>query len=320
MSKPLEGGEFQDVGATGSPLRFGVFLPQVKMSYDVILERTLAAEDMGFDSVWIMDHLMAPAAPTLDTLEGWTLAAALAASTSRIRLGHLVNCDGFRHPALLAKMAATLDVISGGRLDLGIGWGSVPAELDAFGFPELTPGERAERLAETLEVLEKMFAGELFDFEGPHVALKGAIGRPRPIQDHVPIHIGGAGPKLTMPLVREFADWWNCPSYAVERFEQLLPLAGNAHISVQHPIGLALNDAGADEVFTAAEKRFGSWGGLICGRPSAIADALVAEARLGAEMFICQFSDFGRPESLHAFASEVIPAVREQLEEEPSRK
>src|SRR5690349_23605769 len=91
------------------------------MSFDTILERTLAAEAVGFDSVWLMDHLAAPAAPEWDTLEGWTLAAGLATRTSRIRLGHLVTCDPFRHPAVLAKMAATLDVLSDGRLELGLG-------------------------------------------------------------------------------------------------------------------------------------------------------------------------------------------------------
>ena len=91
------------------------------------LERTLAAEAAGFDSVWLMDHLVAPAAPEHDTFEGWTLAAALAVRTSTIRIGHLVTCDPFRHPAVLAKMAATVDVLSDGRLELGLGWGSVRA-------------------------------------------------------------------------------------------------------------------------------------------------------------------------------------------------
>ena len=96
------------------------------MSFERIVERTLAAEAAGFDSVWLMDHLAAPMAPEVDTLEGWTVASALAARTSTIRIGHLVLCDPFRHPALLAKMAASLDVISDGRLELGLGWGSVP--------------------------------------------------------------------------------------------------------------------------------------------------------------------------------------------------
>src|SRR5215218_1387307 len=112
---------------------FGLFLPQLRMSFDTILERTLAAEAAGFDSVWLMDHLAAPAATEHDTFEGWTLAAALAVRTQRVRIGHMVTCDPFRHPALLAKMAATVDALSGGRLELGIGWGSVGAELERFG-------------------------------------------------------------------------------------------------------------------------------------------------------------------------------------------
>jgi alkanesulfonate monooxygenase SsuD/methylene tetrahydromethanopterin reductase-like flavin-dependent oxidoreductase (luciferase family) len=119
---------------------FGLYLPQLRMSFDRILERTLAAEAAGFDSIWLMDHLCAPMATDVDTFEGWTIASALAARTSTIRIGHLVLCDPFRHPALLAKMAATLDVVSGGRLELGIGWGSVPDELRAYGFgPEPAP-------------------------------------------------------------------------------------------------------------------------------------------------------------------------------------
>ena len=124
---------------------FGLYLPQLRMSFDRVLERTLAAEAAGFDSVWLMDHLTAPAAPEVDTLEGWTVASALAARTSKIRIGHLVLCDPFRHAVLLAKMAATLDVISGGRLDLGIGWGSVPAELETLRVRARTAGRARRR-------------------------------------------------------------------------------------------------------------------------------------------------------------------------------
>ena len=205
---------------------FGIYLPQLRMPFDRILERTLAAEAAGFDSVWLMDHLTAPAAPEVDTFEGWTVASALAARTSRIRIGHLVLCDPFRHAVLLAKMAATLDVISGGRLDLGIGWGSVPAELATYGFGPEPPAVRAAKLRETLEILELMFAGEAFDYDGAHYQLHRAIGRPVPSQARIPIHIGGGGPKLTMPLVERFADWWNCPGYALDRIDELRALAG----------------------------------------------------------------------------------------------
>ena len=123
---------------------FGIYLPQLRMPFERILERTIAAEEAGFDSVWLMDHFTAPMAPEVDTFEGFTIATALAARTSRIRIGHLVLCDPFRHPVLLAKMAATLDVVSGGRFDLGIGWGSVPVELEKIRLRAGTAG-RAQR-------------------------------------------------------------------------------------------------------------------------------------------------------------------------------
>jgi alkanesulfonate monooxygenase SsuD/methylene tetrahydromethanopterin reductase-like flavin-dependent oxidoreductase (luciferase family) len=287
---------------------FGVLMPQLRMGFGTIAERALAAEDLGFHSVWLMDHLAAPAAPDADTLEGWTTASALAARTARIRLGHLVLCGAFRHPSLLAKMAATLDVISDGRLELGIGWGSVPAEIKAFGFGELPARERASRLSETLEILEAMFSGEPVSYEGSHYRLEGAIGRPRPVSGRVPVHIGGAGP-LTLALAARFGDWWNCPSYAAERLGELLPQAGSARASVQHPVGLAPSARARDETVRLAERRFGSWGGLLAGTPEEVAGRLSEEARMGAELFIVQFSDFGRPETLRLFAEEVAPAV-----------
>jgi len=280
------------------------------MSFDTILERTLAAEAAGFDSVWLMDHLAAPAAPEWDTLEGWTLAAALAARTSRIRLGHLVTCDPFRHPAVLAKMAATLDVLSGGRLELGLGWGSVDAELRTFGIDAGPAPERAARLRETLEILPLMFAGEPFDYSGAQYRLAGAVGRPVPVQPRIPVHIGGAGPKLTMPLVRDFADWWNCPSYAADRLEEVRPLAGDARVSVQHPVGLAAGDANRAEVSALTQRRFGSWGGIVTGAAEEVAGALVADVDFGARGFVLQFHDFGTTETLERFMGEVAPAVR----------
>jgi alkanesulfonate monooxygenase SsuD/methylene tetrahydromethanopterin reductase-like flavin-dependent oxidoreductase (luciferase family) len=289
---------------------FGLFLPQLRMSFDVILERTLAAEAAGFDSVWLMDHLAAPAAPEQDTFEGWTLAAALAARTTTIRIGHLVTCDPFRHPALLAKMAATVDVLSEGRLELGIGWGSVPEELDTYGLGAGPPAVRAARLAETLAVLDLMFTGERFDFEGEHFTLRGAIGRPVPVQQpRPPVHLGGAGPKLTMPLVRTHADWWNCPTYAIDRLGELLPLAGSARVSTQHPVALARDAATRDEVVATGTRRFGAWGGLLGGTAREVGNALAAEAALGVEGFVLQFTDFGTPATIEHFMTEVAPAL-----------
>jgi alkanesulfonate monooxygenase SsuD/methylene tetrahydromethanopterin reductase-like flavin-dependent oxidoreductase (luciferase family) len=280
------------------------------MGFDRIVERALSAEAAGFDSVWLMDHFAAPMAPDVDTLEGWTVASALAARTSTIHIGHLVLCDPFRHPALLAKMAATLDVISHGRLELGIGWGSVPDELRTFGFGPDSPRTRAQKLRETLEILDLMFSGEPFDYDGQHFTLHGARGRPTPVQARVPVHIGGGGPQLTMPLVRDHADWWNCPGYALERLDELRALAGTARVSAQHPIGLAATDSERDAAAETAQRRFGAWGGVISGTADEVAAALAHEVERGVEGFVCQFSDFGTTETIDRFMRDVVPAVR----------
>lgn len=289
--------------------RFGVFLPQLRMSFAALLERALAAEAAGFDSVWLMDHLAAPALPEADCFEGWTLATALAARTSRIRIGHLVLCDAFRHPALLAKMAATLDVISGGRLELGIGWGSVPGELEAFGIGREPAATRAARLGETLEVLRLLFGGERVDYAGRFFRLAGAIARPRPVQAPLPIHVGGAGEKLTLPLAARTASWWNCPSYAVERLAALAPKAAPARISVQHPVAWVGEESERAAVTALAERRFGAWGGLLVGTAEELAERFAAEVALGAELFVLQFHDFGTPETIAAFARDVVPLL-----------
>ena len=133
---------------------------------------------------------------------------------------------------------------------------------------------------------------------------------PVPAQVRVPVHIGGGGPKLTMPLVERFADWWNCPGYALDRIDELRPLAGNARISTQHPVGLASDAGSRDEVIATVQKRFGAWGGVIAGTTDEVADALAAEAARGVEGFVLQFSDFGTPESAERFMNEVAPRVR----------
>jgi alkanesulfonate monooxygenase SsuD/methylene tetrahydromethanopterin reductase-like flavin-dependent oxidoreductase (luciferase family) len=288
---------------------FGLYLPQLRMSFDRMLERTLAAEAAGFDSVWLMDHFAAPMAPEVDTFEGWTIATALAARTSTIRFGHLVLCDPFRHPVLLAKTAATFDVISNGRLELGVGWGSVRDELRTFGFGPEPAAVRAAKLRETLEIVDLMFSGESFDYAGEHYSLHAATGRPVPVQKHVPVHIGGGGPKLTMPLVERFADWWNCPGYALGRLDELRPLAGTARVSAQHPIGLARSTKDRDDAIDQVHRRFGSWGGVIAGTADEVAAALAVEVDRGVEGFVCQFSDFGTPETIELFMREVVPAV-----------
>ena len=112
-----------------------------------------------------------------------------------------------------------------------------------------------------------------------------------------------------MPMVRDHADWWNCPTYAVDRLDELRPLAGDARVSVQHPIGLAAGPSTRDETVAVAQRRFGSWGGLIAGSSNEVADALAAEAASGVEGFVIQLTDFGQPETVAQFMEEVAPTI-----------
>jgi alkanesulfonate monooxygenase SsuD/methylene tetrahydromethanopterin reductase-like flavin-dependent oxidoreductase (luciferase family) len=179
-----------------------------------------------------------------------------------------------------------------------------------FGLPDDPPAGRAHRLRETLEILELLFTGEVVDYAGEHYQLRAAQQRPRPVAGTVPVLIGGMGPKLTLPLVRRFADWWNCPSYGIARLEELRPLVGDVRVSTQHPVGLAAGPHDRDEVAAQANKRFGNWGGLIVGTPAEVADAFRAEVALGVELFLVPFTDFGTVETIERFGREVIASFR----------
>lgn len=295
-----------------SGLRFGVYVPQLKTDVAAVIEQAQAAEAAGFDSFWLMDHLLAPGAPPCDTLESWTLLTALACSTSTLRLGHLVGCAPFRHPSLLAKMAATLDQISGGRLELGLGWGSVESELATFGFPAASRRERSDSLGETLQILDLMFAGEPFDFTGKFFSLTGAYGLPRPVQRRIPVHIGGGGRQFTMPLVAKHADWWNCVGSARDRLEDLAPLRGSARISAQYAVGVVHREEDRAAVTARIARRMPEtgWGRPLVGTPAELVEQLRAEQDRGVELCVVRFDDFGTTETLATFGTDVVAAFR----------
>ena len=289
---------------------FSLFLPQMRMSFPTILEKVAAAERVGFDGIALMDHLAPPGVPGTAMYDGFVTAAAIATHTERIRIAHLVLCASFRHPAVLAKEVISLDHLSNGRFDLGIGWGSVPDELARFDLNDEPPVVRSARLAEMLDVLAMLFTGEAFDHHGRFWQMHGAQQQPTPVNGSIPISIGGGGPKLTRPLVARHATWWNCPSYSVDDLDTLRPLAGNARVSVQHPITLGADNAQLDELVAPARRRFGNWGGTIEGDPDVVAHALIREARKGVEQFYVMFTDFASVATLELFGREVIPAVR----------
>ena len=301
----------------------GVYLPQMGFTYEQVLHRTLRCEQLGIDSVWLYDHLYAPGMPDYPSLEAWTLATALLSRTERIQIGHMVLCNQFRHPAVLAKMATTLDQISAGRLQLGIGSGSIEDEHSRLGLDWGTFAERSERLGETLQILHQAFANEVIDFTGRHFTVKdmpikpGAVQQPRP-----PIVVGGVGEKYTLPLVARYADVWNVPTYALGELEHKISVLrsicdevgrdpSTIVLSIEAVMALAADDASLPAVRQLAEKRFGipafglEEGGLI-GTPPAIVDRLHELQELGFGQIVLFTHDRGSDETLDLLASEVI--------------
>lgn len=202
-------------------ISFGVFLPSYAFQnnekpaslFTRIREVVLECERLGYHSVWLDDHLMFENKPTL---ECWTTLTALSAITTRIRLGTMVTCNSFRNPALLAKIAASLDVISGGRLEFGIGAGVQKTEHRAYGFSFPKLHARIERLKEAVEIIKKMWIEKKASYAGKHYKIRDAVCEPKPLQKpHPPITIGGSGEKLMLKVTAEHADrfdWGYLPS------------------------------------------------------------------------------------------------------------
>ena len=254
--------------------------------------------------------------------------SALAARTERIRLGQLVLCNGFRHPALLAQMAITLDVISGGRLELGLGTGSYPVEFEEFGLPCPDIATRSEQLDEALAVIELLCTQERASFEGKHYRLAqraeraapGADGRTRAIT------IGGGGERRTLPMVARHADVWNCPTYALAeiarkrdalraRVREAGPRPATLVFGQQAVVVLVEREAELDAALAIARRRFGGegWGldaGGLVGTPRQVIEQIEQKVKLGFTQFALFFHDRAEPETLERFAREVAAAFR----------
>jgi len=311
----------------GDRVEFGIYVPQLAFSYDDLLARARLCEELGIDSFWAFDHLYGPAVPDMDAFEGWTLATALLANTDRLRVGHMVLCATFRHPVLLGKMATTLDAISNGRLNLGIGSGSYEPEHEEAGIPWGSLAERTEILAETLEIITRMFAGERTTFDGKRFQVRDFPNLPRPVQQpRPPIWVGGAGEKRTLPLVAQYADVWNVPTYALgelaHKREVLLaecekigrdPVA--IRCSLEAVMVLAPDDAALNEAVAKSERRYPGPGwslheGGYLGTPAAIVDRIGEHVDQGFTSFVFFTHDRGAEDTLRLFADEVIPHFR----------
>jgi F420-dependent oxidoreductase-like protein len=202
-------------------LRWGVKTAPQHTTYDAMREVWQDADRTpAFEHAWLFDHFN-PIQGDLDgpCFEGWTLLSALASQTERLRLGLMVAGNTYRHPAVHTHMAATVDVISNGRLDFGVGAGWNEYEHQSMGIPLYTPGERIRRLGEACEIARRLWTQPLTDFEGRYYQLTQARCEPKPIQKpYPPIVIGGSGEQLTLRVVARYADVWNFTGTDVETF------------------------------------------------------------------------------------------------------
>jgi alkanesulfonate monooxygenase SsuD/methylene tetrahydromethanopterin reductase-like flavin-dependent oxidoreductase (luciferase family) len=289
---------------------FQLFLPQMRMSHEAIVERARAAEAAGFEGIAFMDHLAPPLALEHDMWEAMSIAAWVLANTDTLVVSHLVLCDALRHPAVLARQVTSLDHASGGRFELGIGWGSVPEELATFGVGSTEARERVGRLAESLQIVRGLWTGEVVDHEGEHFTLVGAQQRPVPTRP-IPITIGGVG-KRTLALVREHADWWNVPIHELDKVDERREQAGDARVSIQQTVAIVADETERAEVSALADRRFGGTllrRNMVIGTAPELAEHVAGLEARGVERFYAWFADFAPAPTLERFA-EVVDRVR----------
>jgi len=307
------------------PATFSLFLPQAGLAWPLLLERARLLEKLGYDGLWLVDHFWAGGLPDLDFLEGWTSLAALAAATQKLRLGLMVTCNSYRSPALLAKMAATVDQISGGRIELGLGAGWMQEEYKGYGYDFPPMGTRLAQLEESLEIVTRMLRDHRSTFAGRHYRVEDAPNNPKPVQSPLPVTIGGAGEKKLLRLVARFAQRWNCPmnsAHEVERLHGVLSShcrqvgrdVGEIIVSEQMICVIGKDEETLQSKLTMAKAVLGHFADIdkvaVAGTPDRVIAGLRAKIARGVSDFAVMFGDLAQPDSLELFAREVIPALR----------
>ena len=303
----------------------GVFLPQVGLDFAALSERAQVCEQAGYHSLWLADHMWARGMPDVDYLESWTALTALAMRTTHLRLGTLVLCNSYRNPALVAKMAATFDRISGGRLELGIGAGWMDEEYRGYGYHFPTARVRIEQLEEGLEVMRRLFSEARSTFQGKYYALDDAPNNPKALQAPAPpITIGGAGERLLLKVVAKYADRWNCPMNAAHDLPHKLEVLRSHCAEVgRDPDDITVSEqvivvVGADDNdfknrWAMAKQQLGGFADLdavaVRGTPDAVIDGLREKAARGVRLFTIMFGDLAPTETLRLFGERVLPAL-----------
>jgi len=298
-------------------ISFGVHLPG-NVCYDEVKGFALEAEELGYDSLWYADHLYVRDRDRI--LECWTTLASLAAVTKRIRLGPLVTCNLFRYPSLLAKMATTVDLISKGRLEVGIGMGWHKGECEAYGVPFPEPKIRQAQFMEALEVLRKMWTEEHASYEGKYYTLREAECWPKPVQKlHPPITIGGTGEILTPKLAAKYANRYNPHPWTctLERARQHLAIlkgkcleTGRKYEDIEKAwFGWVIVSKDEKELEKYREMKRKLLDSSIIGTPSECVEKIQEYVETGMNYFIAYFGQ--NISSMKLFAQEVRPEINQ---------
>jgi F420-dependent oxidoreductase-like protein len=313
------------------PMKFGVSLPQGWMmdlagikdpveAYETTTRVAQTADEAGYNSAWLVDHFHTIPQPTQEvTFECWTTTAALARDTKQIRIGQMVTCNSYRNPALLAKMASTVDVLSHGRLNFGIGAGWYEHEYRAYGYEYPDAPERLRQLREAVQVILAMWTQEEAVFEGKYYQVRGAINQPKGVQKpHIPLLIGGGGEKVTLKLVAQYGDACNIGGdlatikHKFDVIKQHCETVGRDYESIHRTSTTICSIGETDEEALAQipahlRSRFGDRidAGLI-GSPATIRRRLADLEAAGVQELIMGFPDITTLNSLRLFAKEFI--------------
>jgi F420-dependent oxidoreductase-like protein len=310
-------------------LQFGLLLPQgwtmdlagIKdpvEAYETMTRVTQTAEEVGFASAWLVDHFHTTPAPSAEiTFECWATTAALARDTRKIRIGQMVTCNGYRHPALLAKMASTVNVLSNGRLNFGIGAGWYENEYRAYGYDYPEASERLRALDEAVRLIRAMWTQEKVTFLGNYYQVRGALnqsGEGKP--PHIPLLIGGSGEKVTLKLVAQYADACNVGDDPATMKQKLAILkehcktVGRDYESIHRTSTTLCLMADSDEQARAllSPERKARLGDRITtaliGSPGTIRQRLAAYEAAGVQELVLRFLDGTNLEALRRFAKE----------------
>jgi F420-dependent oxidoreductase-like protein len=281
---------------------------------DALLRWTKAAEEYGYDTIWVADHMMTVPPSQEMLFECWTTTVALLRETERIRIGQLATCNNYHNPALQAKMASTADVLGGGRFTFGIGAGWYEADYHGYGFEFPAAGERLRQLEEAVQIIRRMWTEDEVTFEGKHYTVRGAVNQPKGIQQpHIPMMIAGGGEKVTLKLVAQYGDYCNVIGDAAEVGRKFGILRQRDYDSIRRSV---LMHSVIDETDEKAAARVPQWApavfpgdistyGLV-GTVDTIRERIAGYEEAGVQEFVISFPDTLQTDLLRQFAEEFI--------------